>query len=178
MNPLILEKVAWFIKNIWGPNSRKYLKSFGLEYDPEEKRLLDFLSEINDDIIIAIINTIFMDGEFKNAYRINWNINFVGIRDQADALIELLRREGYETEKLKIKSKRGIPPVSSMLEKIIEDTTSISNKFYSQFINDINKSYQVGLFSVTRILIRVILENLLIDILRTKYGTKNLDVYY
>lgn len=56
----------------------------------------------------------------------------------------------------------------------------IDDEFYESLISDINKSYQVGVDEATLILTRKLVENLLIDLLRAKYGHSegNLELFY
>lgn len=56
----------------------------------------------------------------------------------------------------------------------------ISDEFYSDLIADINNCYQAGVDEATLILTRKLIENLLIDLLRTKYGHSegDIDLFY
>ena len=55
---------------------------------------------------------------------------------------------------------------------------SIQNKVYFKVLNDFNKLYRSNIFWVLSLLLRKILENLLIDIFRKKYGIRNILLYY
>jgi hypothetical protein len=52
------------------------------------------------------------------------------------------------------------------------------DEFYKALAQSINLAYKYGLYTATIILIRKMLENLLIDILRKKYGMKDLDLFF
>jgi hypothetical protein len=52
------------------------------------------------------------------------------------------------------------------------------DEFYKVLAQNINLAYKYGLYSAAMVLIRKMLENLLIDILRKKYGMKNLDLFF
>ena len=56
----------------------------------------------------------------------------------------------------------------------------IADEFYESLISDINKCYQAGVDEATLVLTRKLVENLLIDILRAKYGHSegNLELFY
>jgi hypothetical protein len=63
-------------------------------------------------------------------------------------------------------------------EKFI-NVDSAPSRFYEPLITEINKSYTEDLCDSTLILTRKLLENLLIDILRSKFGPQNhLELYY
>lgn len=66
------------------------------------------------------------------------------------------------------------PPVA---EKLIE-VIWIPDDFYDKLIDEINRAYAYQMPMALSILIRKLLENLVIDILRKKYGTSNLTLYY
>jgi hypothetical protein len=52
------------------------------------------------------------------------------------------------------------------------------DEFYKVLAQNINLAYRYGLYTATMVLIRKMLENLLIDILRKKYGMNNLDLFF
>jgi hypothetical protein len=56
--------------------------------------------------------------------------------------------------------------------------TSIPDDFYQRLINEINQLYSEGLPFSLSILIRKLLENLIIDILRERYGRQQVPLYY
>lgn len=64
-----------------------------------------------------------------------------------------------------------------MVNKFIE-VTWLPDDFYKRLIDEINLLYANRLPMPLSILIRKLLENLIIDILRKKYGTEGLSLYY
>jgi len=54
----------------------------------------------------------------------------------------------------------------------------LPDSFYYDLIIDINKCYSLGVYSAVRILGRKLLENLLIDLLRKKFGMTEIDLFY
>lgn len=50
--------------------------------------------------------------------------------------------------------------------------------FYRELVSQINKAYYCGLYVVVPILARKLLENLLIDVLRRRFGMKDADLFY
>lgn len=54
----------------------------------------------------------------------------------------------------------------------------IPDSFYQNLIDEINKAYIFSIPMAFSVLIRKLLENLVIDVLREKYGTSDLTLYY
>jgi hypothetical protein len=56
----------------------------------------------------------------------------------------------------------------------------IDDEFYDSLISDINRCYQAGVNEATLVLTRKLVENLLIDLLRAKYGHSdgNIELFY
>jgi len=175
VNLVALEKLYWLVSNIWKEEATEYLKLIGLKYDPE-KPMFEFLKELNargdERSIILIANSIFMDTDFRRMYNSGWEIQWVRVHDVADELVELLQMEGYKVEDLKVQVNK-ISLVRPR-EKLVDDKF-LEDRFYLNLVKEINGSYRCGLPSATWILLRKIFENLLIDSLRAKYGTKRRD---
>jgi hypothetical protein len=68
-------------------------------------------------------------------------------------------------------------PPNPNTEKLL-DIIDISDNFYKKLIDEINILYKHGLALSLPVLIRKLLENLLIDILRKKYGDSGKLLYY
>jgi len=66
------------------------------------------------------------------------------------------------------------PPVAEEFIKV----TWIPDDFYEKLINEINQLHGAGLPFSLPILIRKLLENLIIDILRKRYGRQQVSLYY
>ncbi|MFW6016319.1 MAG: hypothetical protein ACOCRK_07755 [bacterium] len=62
-------------------------------------------------------------------------------------------------------------------EKIL-DINNLPDYFYEELQEQINKAYIYGLYSAVLIFARKFLENLIIDILRKKYGMENIEMFY
>ena len=58
------------------------------------------------------------------------------------------------------------------------DIAAWPDDFYKDLADQINKCYRVGLFPAQAILMRKLMENLLIDLLRRKYGMKQVNLFY
>lgn len=53
-----------------------------------------------------------------------------------------------------------------------------SDDFYEDLQTEINKAYNYGLYSSVFVLVRKLFENLVIDLLRKKYGMENIDLFF
>lgn len=169
MHFVILEKLAWLMQTFWGKYIQKYLQSMGIECE-EDKDLSDCLLELNerkgDEEIIEIINAILMNDALRDCYRVNWNINFVYVRKVVDDMLELVKKGGYNVEDFQIQTEKilTVPMTFDFIEEEFD-----GDRFYSALTNEINSCYRFGFSIAANILIRKILENLLLDILRARY---------
>jgi hypothetical protein len=102
---------------------------------------------------------------------------------------DILAIKGIEEKNLRIEYpaifaylKGGVETLPISLEvSAIPDFLSIQvfpDEFYKVLTQNINLAYKYGLYTAAMVLIRKMLENLLIDILRKKYGMKNLDLFF
>lgn len=87
----------------------------------------------------------------------------------------ILTHSGLE----KYGEKVGVGNERSDEAKFIENI-HIDDEFYDSLISDINESYQAGIDEATLVLSRKLVENLLIDLLRGKYGHSggNIELFY
>lgn len=58
------------------------------------------------------------------------------------------------------------------------DTDITDHQFYNNLVEDINKSYRYRINDATLVLTRKLLENLLIDVLRSEYGGQQVELYF
>lgn len=109
----------------------------------------------------------------------------------ADMGIELLFRETvFQNEATKIFSERlvegsmefepkvangGVLPYSEFLI-----TTKFTDEFYDKLVLETNSAFRLRLFNATMVLVRKLFENLIIDLLRQKYGDRppEKELYY
>lgn len=70
-----------------------------------------------------------------------------------------------------------IPPALPASVKYLQVQT-LPNDFYDDLVGQINRCYQVALFPAQLVLLRKLMENLVIDILRRKYGTSDIGLYF
>jgi hypothetical protein len=58
------------------------------------------------------------------------------------------------------------------------DIDTFPDDFYSELVHLINKAYQAGAYGAVPILIRKLMENLLVDILRSYYGMRDVTMFF
>jgi len=71
----------------------------------------------------------------------------------------------------------NLPQVTIHSERFL-DIDNVPGTFYPDLVENINRCYSLGIYDGTLVLTRKLLENLLIDILRKKYGTNRIKLYY
>ena len=58
------------------------------------------------------------------------------------------------------------------------DHNLLPSPFFRKLINEINDVYSANLYTSTWVCLRKLFENLLIEVLRSRYGTSNINLYY
>lgn len=74
-------------------------------------------------------------------------------------------------------SEIDIPTITPLHKKYI-DVKVLPGDFYLELQEQINKSFTYGILPAVQILSRKFLENLLVDILKKKYGKKRIELFY
>ena len=97
--------------------------------------------------------------------------------DEQDALDPQFKA-AFETLGILPKSRTSIPPLPPIMIAKYLDITSFPDDFYQELADQINACYQYKLYSASQILIRKMLENCLIDILRKRYGMTGVKLFY
>jgi hypothetical protein len=69
------------------------------------------------------------------------------------------------------------PQISIHSERFL-DIDNVPGTFYPDLVDDINRCHSLAIYDATLIMTRKLLENLLIDILRERYGKQEIDLYY
>lgn len=87
-------------------------------------------------------------------------------------------RAGFEALGIIAASGIPAPAMSSIVITRYLDVESFPDDFYKELAAQINACYQYSLYPAAQILIRKMLENCLIDILRKTYGMSNLSLFY
>lgn len=91
--------------------------------------------------------------------------------------------EKYPIVKAYLENKEGadfsqiFPKVGVYTPKYL-DITEVPDDFYKDLIDLINKCYAYGIYPAVLIFSRKLIENLLVDILRRKYGMRNVDLFF
>ena len=91
---------------------------------------------------------------------------------------EVINKDPDLIKELEFLNERDLLEVISSENNQILDVNNFPDDFYEELLHEINKSYLYGIYSVVFILARKFLENLIIDILRKKYGMVNIDLFY
>lgn len=177
MNLTTLYKVDLLISDIWGKATKKYIESFGVNFNEGEDThsLLERLNETDESSLIRIINVLLVDHNFQRKYDSGWNINYVPIAEIVESLFKLLKDDGYVIKDFQIDVDEK--EFAGITKEIIENKF-VDDKFYADLRFEINKSHRVNHSIVTSFLIRKLLENLIIDLLRCRYGTDELSLFY
>ncbi len=134
---------------------------------------------------LIVIRDLLNNNEVKKDINNNWNIHGDFISEWRPQLIDYLQDNGIiynETEKnFSLPSGKQI----SLLVPIGQSSNLIdldfNDVFYNELRDEINKAYQMRLFTSVMLLVRKLFENLIIEILRMKYPynkTGNLEIYY
>ncbi len=90
-------------------------------------------------------------------------------RSELDQILAMLGGQDIDIQSLV----RDIQPVEDYIS-----VTWIPDDFYKRLVQEVNRLYKEQLPFALSVLIRKLLENLVIDILRKKFGTAELSLYY
>jgi len=122
----------------------------------------------------AFLLDVFNTDEQTGILLVNEIISGIGVLPSQEATAELEQILNLISGK---EPDRNYLLSSLTIEKLLE-VTDIPDDFYRKLIDEINYLYKHGLALSLSVLIRKLLENLLIDILRKRYGTTELALYY
>lgn len=82
----------------------------------------------------------------------------------------------FITGRIDVQPTGGKPNPIGVTEPLLEQT--MEGDFYKELIQEINLSHSYQLYRSTIVLVRKLLENLLIDLLRTRYCMQNVTLFY
>jgi len=71
-----------------------------------------------------------------------------------------------------------LPVIFPTTETKYLDVSNVPDPFYRDLIDLINKCYSYGIYPAVLVFSRKLLENLLVDILRRKYGMQNVELFF
>lgn len=178
----LMARAALFITNqTWDTNWNVLLTVFDIaEIGKDTTRLYRSQSWKDDDYPERVHNLFMSIVEYDEKLALNF-IKYV-INKEFDLTDETVinKDKGLLTalgliDDGSIKTELEIPTVT------IENYLNIkvfNNDFYYDLQHEINKSYSFGIYTAVRMLSRKMIENLMIDILRKKYGTSEIELYY
>lgn len=167
------EKIAiGSIANFFGPmmgnqNIDRILKPFGfteLEGNKTQKigQVLNSLYDSGDmEGIFAVISSLLKNHRLSDSSLVNLN--------------SLIAPLGLTIEKGNLIKIKGEIPISG--EKYIT-IKELPDDFYYDLIEYIDRAYSYNIFPAVRILNRKLLENLIVDLLRKRFGMSEIDLFY
>jgi hypothetical protein len=166
----VFKKIGYFIEAIEAlPKNDDNLTN------EEFSDILGRLNVLQSDVTQFFIwNVIFKEPSDDNELQDSRDLRY---NDRIEILLEVLRktREKY----LMIDPSLGFPVIRNKSHpKYLISIQSIPDDFYVKLIDEINILYANGRYISVCILVRKLLENLVIDILRKKFGTAQLELYY
>ena len=97
--------------------------------------------------------------------------------DEQDVL-EPEYRPAFESLGIIPESGATTPILPSIIAAKYLDIENFPHEFYKELAEHVNVCYRYGLYPAAQILIRKMLENCLIDILRKRYGMTNVKLFY
>jgi len=131
--------------------------------DDKEKKHFDLVFTPRFVRKIGIRNDLYVDMILKRVY--SWDGNYIEI---------FPKRLVYGIMQIKPTTLSGAEFGTS--GNLIKH--NFKEEFFSKLVIEINRAYGFQLYNSTLILLRKLIENLLIDLLRTKYGMKKIDKFY
>lgn len=140
----------------------RLLKSQSFGDDDYPAWILKFLEEIyrrNPGDVKFIIGKIVMDGDLEDA-------------------LDPQYRPAFENLGIIPKSGAKMPVLPQIITVRFLDIESFPHDFYKDLLEQINTCYQYGLFPAAQVMIRKLLENCIIDILRRRYGMEKIELFY
>ena len=137
-----------------------------------------FLSKLKNNEILKIMNMIYLDPEFKIMQREGWNYYGEYINQWPGELEGLLSFSGIkwnESKRTFDLNGTAIDATSAQGIKLISH--SFSDPFFGRLSGEIYRAYNSNMVTATFILTRKLLENLVIELLRSKFS-KDVSKYY
>lgn len=123
-------------------------------------RFLREIFDFNENVGISLVNLIVKKEELPDKEK-----------NELRSILKMLASKGTDIEN--INEDLQIPQLKNLIE-----ISKLPDNFYNKLVEEINSVYREGHAISISILIRKLFENLIIDILRKKYGTKELNLYF
>lgn len=128
-------------------------------------------------------------GHYYDIVLDNKLVRRIGIREgmYADILLTHVNRFSGEVEE--IFPKRLVPSIMEIKPKGISKYSTLGtsgtlienffdDNFFAKLVIEINRAYSFRLYTATLTLLRKLVENLIIELLRTKFGMQKIDLFY
>ena len=148
---------------------------------PKKKSdLKKFLSKLTKSQKLQIIRQIFLDPNFKAMENDDWNYYGEYIKHWPKMLRDLLQYSDIYWDgrgKKLVYKKGGTKVISSIGVSATFLQAVFKEPLYEKLKDEINKAYKENLPMAVLVLSRKLIENLVIDLVRTKFG-KELDKFY
>ena len=152
----------------------------------EQDAKYSIFSKLSLEQGLIIIKDLLDNNEVKNDINNNWNNFGDYICEWRSQLINYLQDNGIiynESEKnFRVSNGETIPLIIPMGQSSNLIDIDFNDLFYNELRDEINKAYQLRLFTSVMLLVRKLFENLIIEILRMKYpynsSPNNLEIYY
>jgi len=188
VHPKIWSHIAKMYEYYYKDVSKDVLLSLPLKTDASNVTkvgILKFFLSLPLEDGLKVIKDILENEDVKRDKSNNWNERGEFIKNWRPQLIGFLKDNGIEYDDISgtFSLSGGEPILISTTKRKLQKLLDIefNDFFYDNLEREINSSYRFGLFTSTMILSRKLLENLVIEILRTKYPQSvpaNLDIYY
>ena len=189
LKPSILPLISNFIRHLYGDGlygnvkkdeERKLIRSLArpLRVRAHGPYLINFLESLKTSSILELIEMIICDPRYQEMKSSNWNYYGDPIKYWPDKLMKQLSLCGLEYDIQKSQFIYNGQYLAKFSKTSLFLDLKINDSFYSKLVDEINRSVQFELPNAGLILSRKLIENLLIDVLRKKYGVKKLSLYY
>jgi hypothetical protein len=147
---------------------------YDLDENPRLVRSQTFADDDYPACVLKFLTDVYEKSEDEAKFAISHIVRDGNIKDAMDPeyssafeLIGIIPKAGVKTQ----------IPISFVTTKYL-DIEKSPDDFYKELIDQINACYQHALYPPAQILIRKLLENCLIDILRKRYGMTKVDMFY
>lgn len=163
----------------WGTLYKNYIVNSYFDY------IMEYLKSLDEKIIFELLNILLAYREFERMEKDFYDYDDEPVKDWRGGLIHYIRKSPgiiYDPDKkeLKIDDRLNVQE-QIQLPDLINIETFKEDVFYKDLSHEINNCYKRGCHTAVFVLLRKLLENLLIDVLRKKYPENegdNIDIYY
>lgn len=188
IHPKIPNQITKIYKFYYSSTFKEVLAALPLKYNIKEvsiENLDKFFLYLSLGDLLTVIKDILDNEDIKRDQYSNWNVHGDFIKHWRPQLIGYLKDNGIDYNKeSRTFSLIGGDPIEIITTKRKISTfldIEFDDFFYNSLKKEINDTYKFGLFTSTMFLSRKLLENLVIEILRTKYPPnkpENLRIYW